>query len=542
MRKKLLMGSEYSVPSPPASGGMKGGCNDYLITPPLTPPRKRGGKEYSVPSPPASGGMKGGCNDCLITPPLTPPRKRGGKDNHTANYIPHPLTAIRIRNTLTRFWQCKEKYHLFLYPASGVVFLFILLIIAAFLPAGASCAAEPLPIDEAVRQAVGHHPQTAVAKSLVAEARGLQRSAIALNPPNLFVRWDDIPSGQGISDFAERRIGISQEFDFPLRYVWQAKKAALSFRQAQYESLILLADLESDVKKAYLEAWSHSEQAIIYKEFADTFGYYGQRIQAMGARGEYSPLLARDYALKARLAEAEDNSVRRRMTAAFEKLTALLKVAPDEFELISPLKSNPIDTMQLTAFTPESDAPQLFSAATALRIREYERTLAKNGWLPEFQLNYFKRFEFDRRDNDSWALEIEMTIPLWFWQEGIGDIRTCEAQTVRARAELSAAQMRFKAERQLLIQEIVSGFEQMMLYQTEVVPAAGEKMQFVRRNVQLGGANFIEFLNEWTEYRDVMLKDIEIKTELYLNKIRLDELLGVTIAADGSNMPIKPGK
>jgi len=47
--------------------------------------------EYSVPSPPACGGMKGGCNDYLITPPLTPPRKRGEKDNQTANYIPSPL-------------------------------------------------------------------------------------------------------------------------------------------------------------------------------------------------------------------------------------------------------------------------------------------------------------------------------------------------------------------------------------------------------------------------------------------------------------------
>jgi len=49
------------------------------------------GSEYSVPSPPACRGMKGGCNDYLLTPPSTPSRKRGRKDNHTTNYIPPPL-------------------------------------------------------------------------------------------------------------------------------------------------------------------------------------------------------------------------------------------------------------------------------------------------------------------------------------------------------------------------------------------------------------------------------------------------------------------
>jgi len=58
------------------------------------------GSEYSVSSPSVCGGMKGGCNDYLITSPLTLPRKRGGKDNYTANYIP-PSSIYGINGALT---------------------------------------------------------------------------------------------------------------------------------------------------------------------------------------------------------------------------------------------------------------------------------------------------------------------------------------------------------------------------------------------------------------------------------------------------------
>jgi len=66
--------------------------------------------KYSVSSPLACGGMKGGCNDYLITPPLTPPRKRGGKDNRTANYILLQLIVnfseiSTARNAIPRFYE-----------------------------------------------------------------------------------------------------------------------------------------------------------------------------------------------------------------------------------------------------------------------------------------------------------------------------------------------------------------------------------------------------------------------------------------------------
>ncbi len=392
---------------------------------------------------------------------------------------------------------------------------------------GITNSADLLTIDDAVKLAFKTHPQAVIAESTVAEARGLRRKATALEPPNFSIRWDNIPTGQRISDYEERRVGISQEFDFPLLYFWRAKIADCAIDRAKYEKWMLLADLESDVRKAYLEAWSLSEQERIYLEFCDTFKVYAQRIKAMGDKGEYSPIIVQDYNNGALRAEVEYKTVQRRVIAAREKLSSLIGYQTDDFNLISPFESNPIDINSYSDSIVKSNPPQLLASKANLQASEYNQKLAQNAWLPQFQVNYFKRFETDPRRNDNWALELEMTLPIWFWWGGLGAMREAEAKTSRIRAEYEITQLKFHSERIRLVQEIVSGYEQYQLYQTELIPSTQHKVQFTRQNVALGGANFIDFLKEWKKYKDILIEDVEVKFKLYTDIIALEELLGV---------------
>jgi outer membrane protein TolC len=397
--------------------------------------------------------------------------------------------------------------------------------------------AKPLTMADAVQYAIANHPQSQLAKAIVEEAQGERRSTTALSAPKFFIRWDDIPSHQNITDFEERRVGISQDFDFPLQYIWRARIADLSVVQAQNESRAILLDLESDVRQAYLEAWFLAEQTKVLKDYSDTLGIYCAHIQEMGKHGEYSPLDAREYALAARQAEIEYHSSNSSRIAALEKLAHLTGCAHDELELVSPLESDPIDTTRFTVCDATLENPQISAAETEVRVCGLKKTLANNSWLPELQLTYFERVRLDRTDRNSWAFELEMTIPVWFWWDGAGRIQASQAKLNRAIADLAVCQLELTSACACLAQEIRSVYEQYELYQREVLPLAREKFQLARRNVQLGGADYGDFIDAWKELKKTLLEDAEIKSELYQSVISYDRLIGNSIAGKSDKSP-----
>ena len=389
--------------------------------------------------------------------------------------------------------------------------------------------AAPIAVAQAVQRALFTHPQSQLAAAVVDEARGERRSAAALPPPKLFIRWDDIPSGSGMAAYEEKRVGFSQEFDFPLKYVWDVKGADLSVSRAQIKSRIILLDLEAAVKQAYLEAWASAERTRILKDYRDTLDVYCQRIQAMGERGEYSPLDARGCRVNARQANLKYLAVQRSNAASMTHLAKLLNLAVDEIELISPLESDPIDTTLLAAGKPLFDNPQIVEIKTELRLREWRKTSAKYDWLPELQLTYFDRVRLDRPDRNSWAFELEMTIPVWFGWGGVGGIQAAQADLSRAQAELADVQLTLTADYLRLEQEIKSAFERCEFYRQEMIPLVKDKTQSAKKSLQLGGAACEDFLKVWTEQKEALLKEVDVKSELYQKKIEIDKLRGASV-------------
>ncbi|NQT34746.1 TolC family protein [bacterium] len=416
----------------------------------------------------------------------------------------------------------------------------ILVVILVFLITVKSASAKPWTVVDAVQSAISTHPQSLIAETMVEEARGERRSAIALPAPVLSTRWGDIPSNSGLSDFEERRIGISQDFEFPLRYIWLTKAANLKVDQSISESRAILLDLECEVRQAYLEAWFFSVQVRILEEYEDSIKTYSSHIQALSERGGISRLDTRRSRVEVLKAESELRASQCLMIAAFDRLSRMTGYDLNEIELISPIESDPVDTTGIVESKLFASNPEVLIARTEVGISGYEERLASAAWLPELELTYFHRNEIypnDPDDLDSWAFELELTVPVWFWWGGVGEIRASRAQLNRAKAELAAYRLELSSESSLLRQEVKYALEQYELYRHEILPLAKDEYQMAKQSFQLGDGTYMDLIDAQNELKDVHQDYIEIMSELYEKRISLDRLHGNSIVDDMSKLP-----
>ena len=391
--------------------------------------------------------------------------------------------------------------------------IFISAVILAFLFTAKSAAPEPWTVIDAVRGALSNHPQSLLAESLVEEARGEGRSALSLEPPNLTLRWDDIPANSRIDRHQERRIGVSQDFEFPLRYIWLKKAAGHSVDQARNERSAVLLDLESE----------------ILEEYRDSIKVYCSYIQDIYEGGGVSRFDARKSRIMAMEADNALRASQRAMSSAFTLLASMTNCDITNIELVSPLKVDPVDTTGTAAENLISSNPEFLAAQSEVSISGCERTLESTAWLPEMELTYFVRQEMLPDDEDQWALQLQLAIPIWFWWGGYGEIQASRARFKRARAELASYQMVLSSESERLIQEIRTYYEQYDLYRSEMLPLVEDEYQMVHLNFPLGTGTYMDLIEVQEELKDVREEYVEIIFDLYEKKIELDRLCGKSI-------------
>jgi outer membrane protein TolC len=393
-------------------------------------------------------------------------------------------------------------------------------------------SAESWTVIDAVQSAISNHPQTLIAESLIEEARGEHRIALSLPPPKITARYDDIPLNSGLSNYQEYRIGVSQKFEFPLRYIWMKKTADRSVDLARNESQALSLDLESEIRQIYLEAWFSAEQEKILTVYRDSLKTYYSAIQEINKFGGISRLDTRRARVKAFEADNELRTSQYSKIAALDRLSRMTQYDLTGIELISPLEIDPVDTTSLDESKRFVTNPELSAARSNIDISASEKTLATTAWLPEIELTYFHRYEVDPENLDSWAFQLELAFPLWFWWGGFGEIQSSKAKFKRTKAELASYNLELASEYSKLLQEIKSVSEYYELFQSEILPLTIDEYQTVSRNVHLGTGGYIDLIDAQDELKDIQLENIEIIFELYERKIALDRFRGKSIIHD----------
>lgn len=423
-----------------------------------------------------------------------------------------------------------------------------LLIIFALLVGITPTNAEPLTIKEAVRLTLKTHPDVKVAAALIEEAKGVRMSELSLASPGVAIEYEGIPDGGGLSDYEEKRIAISQEFEFPLRYMWIAKAANLELKLAKLESKAILLDLEVNARDAYLDAWVQTSSAEILAEIYESAEGYADKIERQFELGETSRLDAKRARLEALEVKGMLKNAQRGKEAALFRLSSLTGLALGKLELNSPLDETPTDIDRISDLIsslrstkvgnmdyPFQKSPETATLITELQLAGTAKTLSKTAWLPELELSYFQQTVPSDINPDFWGVELGFNLPLWFWWGGRGEIQAASSREKSVKEQILAHQVETLSEWQELAQNILSSVERYELYKIDLLPLSKEAYYLAKRSFDIGTADYFEVIDAQRSLLDVQLDFLETESEVYVNQIELDRLEGHSIIDSEDN-------
>ncbi|MFH1862625.1 MAG: TolC family protein [bacterium] len=389
-----------------------------------------------------------------------------------------------------------------------------------------SWAADTLSIRQAVSLAREFHPNMKSAAAALSASRGEFWTAISPPPPTVGVEYEGVPKGLNPDRYAERRMGINQELEFPLKYLWRGTRARSEINRARAESRAILLDIEMAVRLEYVETWATAERVRLLEESAILAETYAQQSKRREELGEIAPLEARRAQVEALQVRRELERERRNHQAAVARLTRLTGRDLKDVILVAPMASAIIDTLAIPVEVALEGNPELIGLEAELRSVKNSLTLASLSWLPDLEVGYFQQRIPAESDPDFWGLEVGFSLPVWFWLGGRGDIQTVKAQKRTATAAMQTRRLEIFSEWDTQRQEYISGLEQVRIFNDEILPLARESYDLARRSFDLGEANYLEVLDAQRSLLQTQLVHLESLTALYNSRIKLDRLAG----------------
>ena len=370
------------------------------------------------------------------------------------------------------------------------VYLFFIFIFVPFKTIG-----QQLTLEQAITEARTRNPELMKIKQELQATKAAFWEGVSPENPKLFSEFEGIPrSRHSLSDYGERKVGVVQEFEFPLAYVYKGKwhQSEKNRKMAEYvssENRVI-----TEVKKKFYRVLLLKNQLQLYGEITNlTQELYRKakiRVEA-GESPSYDALK-----VKVDLAEVENRAlaIKKELDVTlydFALLSGRKRIESVEIEgqlLYTPISLNQ-DSLKNIALEKH---PVLRQMLEHFNQHKAERNLSWIGLMPNFELRYFEQ-EFQNEPlAKTWGAEIGLSIPLWFFMKDQGKIRS-------ANYRLYAANWNYELEKRKLLFKIEEGYSKLLLaekqvqnYQENVLKEVEELVRIATRSYEEGEMGYIE--------------------------------------------------
>lgn len=392
-----------------------------------------------------------------------------------------------------------------------------------------SGSAETISVEQAVNSALSVHPAVKVARAGYNQALGQRLIELSPDPASLSLEHEGVPRGKSVTAYEERRLSLSQEFEFPLKYIWRERAAGVAVDEARINALAQLLDLELKVRNAYVTAWAVGQQVNILKENAEAADNYARQLKRLVELGESAPLEERGAKVEALQASTKRDAIIKEQTAILEKFQLLTGIDLSGNQLNSPLAFDQMVEYQLENDINLNESNELKSALLQSNIADIESKAAIFSWLPDLEVSYFQQNVPSETDPEFWGVELGISLPVWFWLSGRGEIQVSKANQRAARASLDQLRIQLQTEAVALTQSQQSLRSELQLYDEQIHPLAEEAYDLAMKSYRLGEATYMEVIDAQRTFLDIQLEHLELKAALADAASEIDRLTGRSI-------------
>lgn len=334
-----------------------------------------------------------------------------------------------------------------------------------------------------------------------------------------------------MSEYGEHKVGIVQELEFPLAYVYKGRWHRSEKNRKLAEYLSLENRIISAVKKKFFQVLLLQNQLQLYQEISGLTQELYRKAKIRVEAGE-SPLYD---ALKVKvdLAEVENRelAIQKELDVARNEFALLLGRKGDEFFEVDgkldylPIKLN-LDSLKFLA---EENHPFLKQMGEHLNLHKTERNLAWVGLMPNFEMRYFqKEFQYEPIPK-SWGVEIGLSVPLWFFMKDQARIRSSHYR-------VQAAKWNFDLEKRKVLFKIEEAYSKLLLaekqvqnYQENVLKEVEELVRIATRSYEEGEMGYLEVAEALRTLNRVKAGYLEALFEYLSAQAELERSVGIAL-------------
>lgn len=384
-------------------------------------------------------------------------------------------------------------------------------------------------LDMAVEMAMKNNPRVLAAEKEVDAARGRSWTTWWLPDPAFASELEEIPAGQGLGSFGERKLAIIQSIDFPINIFFKKKLADYDVSVTRMKLAQTELEVRADVKQAYYDLLAKRDQMNLARENLRLAQEFLDKAQTRYDVGE-GPWLE---VVRAKVASAQaENDLAQAQSdivAAQAALNALLsRPSGAPVNVADTLDSRPFNLslpeLKKHAFERH---PRLRAKDFQVSMAQQRRNLAWGSFLPDIELSSFNQ----RIDGVSgwYGVEIGFSIPLWFPFRQRGNIR-------EARGMLNAAQYSRHNEKNLLDADIESVFasvqsrrQQLEKYRDTLLQQGEEVYLIALRGYEEGKVGYLQLLEAQQTLIEIRRGYIRAVANYHVAVAELERATGVEI-------------
>lgn len=333
-------------------------------------------------------------------------------------------------------------------------------------------------------------------------------SRVGLTPPNPSVEFGKMPSikqGGGYKTV----YGISQGFEFPTVYLKKAALAKSNAKLADTDAAIIRQEVMLEAKTTIIELLHANQMVTVYTERVTQAQKVNQWFETLVQKGEVSVIDLNNSKLRLMHLQTSKREWEATANTLQLKLNWLNGGTTTSITSISETTLQAVPTLEsILAKANELDA-RICYALVGQDVAGKELALAKNQWLPEFEI----AFESEETSDEGFrGFKFGLSVPLW------GNVGSVKA----AKFRVNAAESLMQSRRMEVENEYLSGYSyaESILAQINQIKAeteASNNLPLLQKALELGSISSIDYYNEVTFLYEVTDKLMELERDYQIS-------------------------
>lgn len=354
------------------------------------------------------------------------------------------------------------------------------------------------------------------------EEAGLKKS-VNIPKPQLFIEYEGVKGG--LNNFESRKIGISQELEFPSVYFMRSEVQTAQFNLAKAELQSKINSVTADIKRLYYTAVLNSslkEIAIDNVRISDDFLNTAQRKFDAGFTTSLDVLNAK---VNKKRTENDLYNIENDLNKSFSELRVMLNANASEINIkadtVTMLYNVRLDDMLQSAM---QNNPDIVLSRLRKEKAENKISLAKSLLLPNIYLKYYNQKLGS--ENGYYGLEVGLGIPVWFWLENSGEINEASIEKKIFQSEEDFAVRKLQSDVKTAFDDFLNSKRQADFINKDVLDEARQILTATKSSYEEGTAAYTDFLQALRTFMDVQATFMNNWYNFKISIINLEKLTG----------------